>query len=387
MIDRLRSSGATLAVALVLNVVAPSTFNILPLLAEGAVHTLGFSEREIGVMSVAISIGSGASALFGGMWVRSVRWPHAAMFALGGMFASNSLAMLLHSHWTFVLMQGMAGFFGGSVFCLAATIMSDRPDSARIFGIAGALQVAYQVAALFAGPTLLRLAGLDGVLAMLAALSGLAMFLAPMLPAHGRVVLSAGVPTALLRPATLIGLLAFAVYFVNAGAYWTYIELIGQARGMTSTVVSNCIAAGVSAGILGGASAWTLGDRLGKLWPLGVAAFLTVGAALLLKGSFSVRTFMISGLLYYFAWNYSLAYQYANISAVDATGRGVAISGAFCYLGTGGGAALAALFVKPGDYHTVIWMVIVAVCVSTVLFAVSSGVHRQGSLRCQRRAK
>jgi len=375
-LSRSQDSTAVLTVALVLAVVGASTFNILPILVAGAVHTLGFSDRQIGVMSLAISICSGTSALLSGLWVRSVPWPRAAVCALGGMLAANSLAMLVHDYWAFVLMQGIGGFFGGAVFSLAMTILSDRAESARSFGIANAVQVTYQVAGLLAGPTLLRWAGLSGVLAVLAASSGLALLLVPLLPAGGRTVTSARVPKAFLKPATLIGLIGVGTFFVNAGAYWTYIELMGQAHGLTSRVVANCIAAGVSAGVLGGLLAWALGNRYGKLGPLGIAAFLTVGAALLLNGAFGVGAFVLSGLLYYFAWNYSLAYQFAMINAVDATGRGVAIAGAFGYLGAAGGAALAALFVAPGEYHAVIWLVVVAVCISTVLFVLSSAVHK-----------
>jgi len=373
---RSHNPAVVLAAALVLIVVGASTFNILPLLVQGAVHTLNFSDQQIGVMSFAISIGSGVSALFAGLWVRSVPWPRAAVCALGGILAANSLALLVHQYWAFVFLQGIAGFCSGSVLCLGMTILSDRAESTRSFGIANAMQVVYQVAALLAGPTLLRWAGLNGILAMLAALSGVALLAASFLPARGRTVTSARASTGLLKPATLITFIGVGAYFVNAGAYWTYIGLIGQAGGLTSRVVANGIAMGVSAGVLGGILAWAVGDRWGRLWPLGISAFLTVAAALLLKGSFSVGTFVLSGLLYFFAWNYSVAYQLALINAVDATGRGVAVSGVLGYLGVAGGAALAALFVTPGSYHAVIWIMVVTVCLSTALFVLSSVVHR-----------
>ncbi|MFL6601924.1 MAG: MFS transporter [Steroidobacteraceae bacterium] len=377
-----RNPVVVVAVALILNVVGPSAFNIMPLLAEGAVHTLGFADRQIGVMSMAISIGSGASALLAGVWVRSVQWHRAALFALGGMFAANTAALIVHAYWAFVLLQGLAGFFGGSVLCLAFTILSDRAESARSFGIAAALQTAYQVAGLLTGPALLEMAGLNGVVLMLAGLSGMAMILTPLLPSHGRTVTAAGMPRVLLSPATFIALVGMGTYFANAGGYWTYIELIGQAHGMTSRVVTNSIAAGVSAGIVGGLLAWALGDRFGKLLPLGLASILTVIAALLTNATDSAGGFTLSCALYYFAWNYSLAYQLAIINRVDPTGRAVAISGAFAYLGAAGGAGLAALFVTPGDYRSVAWLVAANVCLSFGCYGLSCAVHRhQASVR------
>jgi predicted MFS family arabinose efflux permease len=86
-------------------------------------------------------------------------------------------------------------------------------------------------------------------------------------------------------------------------------------------------------------------------------------------------------MLYFFSWNYAYPYQLAIVNAVDATGRGVAITQAFGFLGVAGGAGLAAFFVTPGDYRAVTWLVVVAVFLSTVLFLLSSAVHRHAGAR------
>jgi DHA1 family inner membrane transport protein len=364
------------AIGVVLVVVGGATFSILPLLTAGAAETLGFSIRQVGIMSLAISIGSGAGALAAALSIRSVHWPRAAALALAGMLAANLAAILLHQYWTFILLQGIGGVFSTWITCLGMTILSDRDDPAREFGIAMAMQVASQIAAFSAGPTLLRISGLNGVLATLVVLSALAMLLAPKLPSHGSKGQVGKAAKGLLKPATALSFIGLGAFFVNAGAYWTYVELIGQAHGMTSRVVGNCVATAVSAGIVGGALAWKLGNRFGRLRPLCLSAVLTVLAALLLLKALGIVAFVVSGLLYCFSWNYSCAYQFAIISAVDDTGRGVAFSMVFCYLGAAVGAGLASVFVTPGDYHGVVWVVIVAVCCSTVLFALSTTLHK-----------
>jgi len=115
-------------------------------------------------------------------------------------------------------------------------------------------------------------------------------------------------------PQTLIALLGFCAFFVNAGAYWTYIEVMGHAAGIGQHTVAYSVAAGVSAGALGGVLAWVLGDRFGRLWPVCISGVLTIVAAFLVRGSFGVVEFVVSGLLYFFAWNYSLAYQLAIVT-------------------------------------------------------------------------
>jgi len=166
------------------------------------------------------------------------------------------------------------------------------------------------------------------------------------------------------------------MFFVNVGAYWTYIELMGLARGMTARTVANGLAMGISAGVLGAVLAWALGDRIGRLWPIGIGAILTVIAASLVSGSFGVGAFVASGLLYFFAWNYSYVYQLALINAVDPTGRAVAVSQAFGYAGGSTGAGAAAWLLRPGDYSAVVWVTATAVCLSTALFALAPLVRR-----------
>jgi predicted MFS family arabinose efflux permease len=359
--------------------IGAETFNILPLLTAGAFDTLAFSERQVGVLSLAISVGSAASALFAVTWVRSGRWRRAAVAALSGMVATNTLAIFFHDYRTFVLLQGAAGFFGTAVICLALTMLSDCEEAARGFGLSNAMQVVYQISMILAGPFLLRLGGLNGVLALLTLLGGSAVALTPLLPDQGRVAATAGFSRELFRPTTLLALVGFGMFFLNAGAYWTYVQIIGEASGMSARVAANCVAGGISGGILGGTAAWLLGDRFGRLWPLLISCLMTVAAAVLLRGTVGITSLVLSVLLYFFAWNYSVAYQLSIVGAVDTTGRGVAFTQVFVFLGAAAGAGLAAIFVSPGHYEAVAWVSCVGVCISTAFFLAALGIYKHGA--------
>jgi predicted MFS family arabinose efflux permease len=365
------------AIGLALVVVGGAMFNILPLLAAGAADKLGFSARQAGMMSSVLTVASGASALLAGAWVRSLRWSRGAAIALGAMCAACLIAMLARRYWPFVLLQGLAAFFSSAVFSLGMTILSDGRESARGFGVAIAAQGAYQIAALWAGPALLRLSGLDGVLALLAIPAGVAIALAPLLPATGRPLRTEGAAKGLLQPATLLAFVGFTAFFIGAGAYWTYLELMGQAQGMTGREVANWAAAAVAAGIPGGILAMVQGGRLGNLRPLAFSAVLILIAATLLMRSHGAMAFGVAGVIYYFAWCYGVVYQYALVNAVDPTGRAVAITGGCAFFGSAGGAALAAVFVTPHDYHAVVWILAVGVCVSTAMFSIAALIHNR----------
>jgi hypothetical protein len=372
---------AVAAIGLALVVLGGSTYNILPLLAAGAADKLGFSAGQAGVMSSVLTGASGASALVAAVWVRSLRWSRAAALALGGMCAAGLAAMLVHGYWPFVLLQGLAAFCGSAAFSLGMTILSDGHESTKGFGVAISAQALYQIAALWAGPSLLRLSGLNGVLALLAVPAGLAIALSPLLPSGGRTVTAHGAARGLLKPATLAAFAGFTAFFVGAGAYWTYLELMGQALGMSTREVANWSAIAVAAGVPGGLLATMQAGRFGSLPPLVVAAALILIAAVMLTGSYGLTAWGVAGAIYYFAWCYCLTYQFALVNDVDATGRAVAITGACAFFGSAGGAGLAAIYVTPHDYRAVVRIVAIGVCVSTAMFTFAAAMHRRDNVR------
>ena len=359
------------AIGLALVVLGASVYNILPLLTAGAVDKLGFSAGQAGAMSSVLTFASGVSAIMAGAWVRSLSWPRGAAIALGGMCATCVAAMLTHGYWPVVLLLGLAAFLASAAFSLGMTVLSDGRESARGFGVAIATQSAYQIAALWAGPSLLRLSGLIGVLALLAIPSGLGVALAPLLPAAGRAVKTHGAAKGLARPETIAAFIGFTAFFIGAGAYWTYLELMGQAQGITPQQVGNWSAIAVAAGIPGGVLASLQGDRFGNFRPLVLACALILTAVALLLGLHGATAFGVAGAIYYFAWCYGVAYQYALVNSVDPTGRAIAITGGCAFFGSAAGAALAALCVTPHDYSAVAWIVAVTICVSTAMFALA----------------
>ncbi|MGH8297202.1 MAG: MFS transporter, partial [Steroidobacteraceae bacterium] len=282
-----------MTIGLVLVVIGASLFNILPLMTAGAADKLGFSGREAGWMSSVLTVASGVGCLISGGWVRSLRWPRAAAVSLGGMFAADFATLFVRDYAAFVAMQGIAAFFASAVFSLGMTILSDGHKSARSFGIAISAQSAYQIAALWAGPSLLRLSGLDGVLLLLAIPAAVVIALTPLLPAQGRPLAAEQSARGLLKPATLLAFAGFGIFYMGAGAYWTYLELMGQALGMTTGAVAGWAAAGVAAGIPAGLIASAQGRRFGNLRPLGGAGLLMVIAAIPLSGAYGFLGFGI----------------------------------------------------------------------------------------------
>src|SRR4051812_20241381 len=123
MIRMDRKPATAFAATLFLVVIGGSSFNVLPFLTSSAGGSLKFTDQQVGVLSLAISIGSSVSSLLAGTWIRAVRWSVAATVALAGMLLANSLSMLMQSYIPFVLLQGAAGFFAAMLFSLGMTML------------------------------------------------------------------------------------------------------------------------------------------------------------------------------------------------------------------------------------------------------------------------
>ena len=134
----------------------------------------------------------------------------------------------------------------------------------------------------------------------------------------------------------------------------------------------NPVATGVAFGIAGALLASWLGDRRGRLLPIGLGAALTVGAVMPLLARFGVMTFVGSAIVYNFVWNLSLAFQYSTVNAVDRSGRGVAAAPAFHAAGAAAGPAVAAFLIGPGNFRPVIFLVVASVLLSYGCFQLAT---------------
>ncbi len=373
-----------------LSVVGFATFLLMPQFIEAAVADLGYSEQQVGNLSAVVSVGSTLAAIAAVLWIRSSSWRWAGALALAGLLASNVLSMFVHGFEGFIALQGIAGFCGGSIYSLSLTVLSDGRHPQRYFAYAIGAQTTYQIVGLAAGPALIHHGGVNAILVVFTGLGVLGLVLIGGMPAHGRTVAAgnqagnvgeARAHGGLLSPAVLLALAGCFLYYVNVGAYWTYIERIGVTAGIGLSEISNGLAFGTAASMLGVLLASWLGERRGYVVPIAWSAVGVVLAVVLLTGHLRLTAYVISAVVYGIVWNVSMTYQYSAVNIVDRTRRGVALAPAFHDAGGAVGPALAALAVTEKDHSSVLWIVIVSVLASWACFAAALRLHARSAAR------
>jgi predicted MFS family arabinose efflux permease len=358
-----------------LSVVAIATFLLMPQFIEAAVADLRYTEPQVGILSSAVMVGTTLAAVVASLWIRCSSWRLVALIALIGLLVANGASMVVHRLVPFLALQGVVGFCGGSLYSLSLTVLSDgrRPD--RYFAYAVGAQTVYQILGLVAGPFLIHHGGVNAMLALFIALCVLGLVFVRFVPVHGRIQSVAPSGAGLLSRPVLLALAGCFLFYVNIGAYWTYIERIGTTAGIGLSAISNGLAFATAASMAGVFLAWWLGSRRGFLMPIAVSAVGVVLAVVLLTGNLQLTAYVVSAVVYGIAWNLSITYQYSTVNIVDRSRRGVALAPAFHNAGGAAGPALAALVVTENDHSGVLWLVSVSVLASLVCFLVALRLH------------
>jgi predicted MFS family arabinose efflux permease len=369
-----RETRAMLA-GVALSVVGIATFLLMPQFIEAAVADLRYSEQQVGILSSAVMLGTTLAALFAGVWIRRSSWRLVASIALIGLLLANGVSMFVHGFTWFVALQGVVGFCGGSLYSLSLTVLSDgrRPD--RYFAYAIGAQTMYQVLGLVAGPFLIHHGGVNAMLALFAVLCVLGLLMVGFVPAQVEIQRAAPSGAGLMSRPVLFALAGCFLFYVNIGAYWTYIERIGTTAGIGLGAISNGLAFSTVASMAGVFLATWLGDRRGYLLPIAASAVAVVLSVVLLTGKLQLTAYIVSAVIYGIAWNVSMTYQYSTVNIVDRSRRGVALAPAFHNAGGAAGPALAALVVTRADHSSVLWLVSVSVLASLVCFVTALRLH------------
>ncbi len=360
-----------------LNIIAIATIDIVPTIEAGARTSLGFGPDQASIFSSLFMGGSVVGSVMALLWVRRARWPAAALWSLCGIVLLDALSAAVRSPAQFFALQCALGVCSASLYSLTLTIMSDQPSPEKYFGQLIAGQVAFQALGLYLGPLLLSHGGLPSVMLALATLSLAGLPLVRVLPDRGRSVPEGASLGDVLRPATLVAFAGCFAFYLSTWSYWTYIESIGHEGGYTDQQIASGLAVGVAGGFAGASAASWIGRHWPRLWLLGTAAAMLVLSVWLLAGKSSLTAFVISGCLFNFSWNFSVAYQYAIVNAADPTARAVALTPAVHTAGGMVGPAIGLLVLRPHDFNGVLWLVGLGVLASQALFTLAErAAHR-----------
>ncbi len=319
MVDK---PSAIIAVVL-LSIVGVFGLMTMPLAAVAVVEHPGFTNTQAGNI-IAMEIAGGALASVCAMfWIARVNWRVAAITAVIAVIVGDLLSMTQTEFAVLATLRFVTGFFGmGTAFSVVIAVIGDTIQTERNFAISLAAQVAFSVISLLLLPYAIESFGYQGLLAPLAAIG--VLFLLPMkwIPERARVDQSAHQSDGggSILPA-LIGLLILLVWDTGLGAVWTFVQLIGQAGGLTVVKAGQALALSSGLAIIGALGAVALGDKYGRVLPVTVALVVQAVMIMKLTGQMSWMVFAMTAAVFQIFWNLTSPYLMGVVVSCDASGK------------------------------------------------------------------
>lgn len=348
-------------------------FLILPMLVGFFVDLLGFTEQQAGMLSstyFAAYFLTGASAF---LWVARVNLYRVAWAGYAVMVTGLALTAGAGSALGMAAALGLSGAGSGALFALGVAVIAQTRNQDRNFGwVLFAQQLSAAALLLLIPGWVVPAWGLSGgllAIAMVIAAMSATLLLLPSLPGPSQPEAGKPIPGEQSSRGPRLALAAMVLHFTALSALWAFVERIGAGSGLSSSQVGNALALSMLGGLAGAVAVTLLGDRLGRRFPLWLAAvaFLLVAWGFgreLAWGHFAAFAALLS-----FAWNFVLAYQMGIVTGLDADGRYAVLIPAAQAGGAMAGPALGGSLLSAGGYALLLTVVPVGILIATGVFS------------------
>jgi predicted MFS family arabinose efflux permease len=267
-----------------------SAFLSLPVIVSGFATDFGFTEKQVGSISAAQLAGIGIGCVLNLSLIKRFDWRTIGLLAVVGLILTDGASIVLRNYYLVLGARCLAGACGGLGVSLATRALSTTSLPDRNFGIFLSGQVLFSIAALSTFPRVIQGPGFGAVFGVLVTLELLTLlFVIPRIPrvqpdhqyADSESVTAGRVPKGVIA----IILMAIILFFCAIGGFWTYIERIGRAGGLSAEEAGLALGIASLGGLAGGLLATFLHIRIGRFLPLVAVAILQfVAVGILFSG-------------------------------------------------------------------------------------------------------
>ncbi|MFQ5660718.1 MAG: MFS transporter [Gammaproteobacteria bacterium] len=364
---------SALAAGSILFAVGPIAIILMPMIVGSYVEDLGFTVKEAGFLASAEATGMCLASIAALLWVVRVNWRLVAGLGIGLYIVANLAAIGIDSFMPMLCCRVLASFGSGTAFAVSVASLGNYRNPERAYACGAIVQSTLQIIAFALSPQIVQKWGADGMFLMLVVIALFVALSLPWLPAHGsrgtkRQHMDVAAGNGLNLVPVTVSLVASLLYFISVVGFWTYLERIGDAAGLSTTLIGFALAASMGFSLAGGAAAAWLSDRYGRVLPLSLATAGQVVVLVLLVGDIDATVFTAGATIFFTLWVFLNAYQMALVAVVDISGRFVVLVPAFQGAGAIIGPAVAALLIKDGSYLPVNIMAGFFAVASLVLF-------------------
>jgi predicted MFS family arabinose efflux permease len=118
-----------------------------------------------------------------------------------------------------------------------------------------------------------------------------------------------------------VALTAVMMFFGGFIVFWAFLGGLGQANGFSDATIGKWVSVGILTYGVGGLLTALLGDRVGRVLPIGIASIATVMPLIFLAVKTGLWQFALAAAVVPTASAFGLAYQMGLVATADVSGR------------------------------------------------------------------
>jgi len=336
--------------ALIAGSVALLILGLQPLLLGELVAQKRISLGGVGLVAMGEIITLGIGVILANTLLSPARLSAVAVVAAALHTVLDVMTMRLDGDFQFLVVRALAGLVAGVLMWVATSVIvrTNAPDRlSAVFLVTQTL--AQATVAAFLATVVVPNSGWAGGFAVMAALSGAVVLLAPALRPGLTALASSGSGLPPLSAATVVTFAVVLTQMAAIGSLWAYLDPLGRDTGLTGTQVGTLISAVLILQVIGGSTAAWVVRRLSA------AAILIASSVLIASLGFGLHLQPNAALfcalcgLFGFVWLFLMPFQIRLAFAADPAGRVAVLVPALQLLGSAFGPLLTSLFFVTND--------------------------------------
>ena len=355
-------SPSAIAAAIHLNVISAAMLLVQPAFVQGLVEQAGLDERSAGYVASAEMFGVAIGAAVVALGAARINWRTACIASVGGMAVLSAVSAAMLSTWLFMALRLLVGVGGGILMSISFAAIGKTSHPDRNFAWLVSCALTFGAVVVFAMPPLLEHIGLTGFLWLLSGYYATGLAAVRSLhdgtadhtqPSHPVEAAPGGTGIGISRLLQSLAVSAMFLYYIAQGAIWSYLALMGSARGLSATSIASSLTLSQLSGLGAVLLAAALANRILRDLALTIGILSATIALWALSGPQTALMYAVLVSLFNGAWNWTDPFLLGAMAAVDGTGRVMVWSIAWRLLGLALGPLFAALLLDGQDFSRV----------------------------------
>lgn len=316
-------------------------FALLPVLSGALADEYQLDDVQTGLVATSYFSVYALIALTSSTWIRRFDWVRTARAGYAIMLTGLLVSLFAPSFAIASSGLAVVGAGAGLLFPISLTLVSDMTHTDRAYAIKLAVeQLVPAGLLLLLSSALFPDSGLATTLAALIAVVFLCFFMSAQLPPTGNIEKHRSSESHGKLSLGIASLVALAISFAGFAGLWAFLERIAVDNAFEPGFTNTWLAVGLITSGLGPIAAAVLEDRLGRIFPMGLAIIIAMGTLVLLATSGSKGTYALVLTVLPLSYYFAITYMFGVVADADSNGKIAGLMSFALAVGAGGGPAI-----------------------------------------------